>query len=182
MAKNTRHNVPKRRKREQKTNYKKRLTLLKKRSPRLVVRISNKYIFAQLVEYNPDGDKTIISFSSKGLKKYGWEYSFKNVPAAYLTGRMIAGKIIEKGIKNAVLDIGMNSFSFRFKAVLKGIIDQGLDVPHGEKTEFPDELHLKGETITAYMKNKKSTAQFSSYKNNNITKKFDDIIKKIEGK
>ncbi len=116
------------------------------------------------------------------LKKYGWEYSFKNVPAAYLTGRMIAVKVMDAGIKNAVLDIGMNKFSFRLKAVLKGIIDQGLNIPHGEKTEFPDQQHLEGGKIMEYIKNKKNPAQFSAYKDDNMTKKFDNILKKIEGK
>ena len=55
MANKKTYTVPFRRKREGKTNYKKRLGLLKSKSLRLVVRKSNKHILVQLV------DQTIFS-------------------------------------------------------------------------------------------------------------------------
>ena len=53
------------RKREGKTNYKKRLKLLQSRTTRLVIRKSNKHIIAQLTNYYPDGDKVVVGVNSK---------------------------------------------------------------------------------------------------------------------
>ncbi len=49
--------VPHRRKREAKTNYKKRLALLKSGEYRLVLRKTTNTMIAQIVEYHVDGDK-----------------------------------------------------------------------------------------------------------------------------
>jgi large subunit ribosomal protein L18 len=61
----TRRTVPYRRKREGKTNYKKRLEYLKSKSTRLVIRKTNKHVIMQLVQYHPDGDHVLIGVSSK---------------------------------------------------------------------------------------------------------------------
>jgi large subunit ribosomal protein L18 len=82
MVKDKIQNVPFRRRREQKTNYKKRLALLKSRKNRLVVRIFNKNIIAQLIEYSPDGDKVLASAYSQDLEKQGWKQSHSNTSAA----------------------------------------------------------------------------------------------------
>ena len=86
MVTNTTYSVKFRRRRENKTNYKKRLNLIKSKEIRLVLRPTNKYVIAQLVEFHQDGDKIIVSANSKDLKKYGWNISCSNTPAAYLTG------------------------------------------------------------------------------------------------
>ena len=78
--------VPYRRKRENKTNYLKRLKLLLSRKGRLVVRFTNRKVVAQLVEFTPKGDKVLVATDSFALRKLGWQYSCKNLPAAYLTG------------------------------------------------------------------------------------------------
>ena len=57
----------KRRRREGRTNYTKRLILLKGNAPRLVVRKSNKYILLQIVESSHAQDKILISVSTKDL-------------------------------------------------------------------------------------------------------------------
>ena len=67
--------MPFRRRREGKTNYKKRLKLLLSKKPRLVVRKSLKYIRAQIVEFDKKGDKTLASAFSRELKKLGWKYA-----------------------------------------------------------------------------------------------------------
>ncbi|NJL44232.1 MAG: 50S ribosomal protein L18, partial [Nitrosarchaeum sp.] len=58
-----------RRKSEGRTNYKRRLALLKSRLPRVVARRTNKHMLLQLVEYVPSGDLVRVGISSKVLEK-----------------------------------------------------------------------------------------------------------------
>ena len=81
-----------RRKQQGKTDYKKRLALLKSGLPRLVIRGSNKNMQVQLVEYQEDGDKVLATTRASDLKKQGWNKSTGNLPAAYLTGLLLAKK------------------------------------------------------------------------------------------
>ena len=74
-----------RRKREGRTDYKKRLKMLISGIPRLVVRRTNKNIIVQVVDYSADGDKVIVTTNSSELSKLGWKHATGNIPAAYLT-------------------------------------------------------------------------------------------------
>lgn len=143
------------RKRKGKTNYKKRLKLLLASRPRLVVRKSLKNILVQIVEYGGKGDKVIVSVHSCELKKYGWEKSRCNLPSSYLVGMLIGDKAKKKGLKEAVLDIGLqNSIKgSRIYALLKGCIDSGLDVPHS-KNVLPKEDRVNGKHIKDFDVNK----------------------------
>jgi large subunit ribosomal protein L18 len=127
MSKKT-TNVPYRRKREGKTDYKKRLALLKSGSHRLVVRKSVDNISAQIVEYHPDGDKVIASAHSRELIGKGWKLSRKSVPAAYLTGLLLGKKAKEDG--EIIADFGMHPSTpgSRLYAVVKGALDAGIKV------------------------------------------------------
>ena len=165
----TKYTVQFRRKRDQKTNYKKRLALLKSRKPRVVIRKQNKQIIIQLVAYEPGGDKILSSTTSLELKKQGWKHGTKNLPAAYLTGLLFASKAA-KVKKEAVLDMGLQTprkGSVIFSA-LKGVIDGGLKVPASEEI-FPDESRIKGEHIASYLDKHKS-----------ITKDFEELTKKLK--
>lgn len=144
----TRRTVPYRRKREGKTNYKKRLELLKGKEARLVVRRTNKHIIMQLVEYHPDGDKILLGVSSKVLESMGWAHSGKNIPAAYLTGLLLGKTAATKKITKAHLDLGLRTpiIGSRLYAALKGAIDAGLDVP-ASKEVFPTEERIAGKHI-----------------------------------
>ncbi len=148
MAKNAIYRVKMRRRREGKTDYRKRLALLKSGMPRAVVRKTNTRIIVQFVEYNVDGDKVLVTVTSDILKKYGWNGSFKSIPAAYLAGYLAGKKALEKGIDEAVLDIGRHvaAKGGRLFAALKGIVDAGVYVPHGDDI-FPDEDRLSGKHI-----------------------------------
>src|SRR3989344_2841425 len=95
-----------RRKREQKTNYTKRLYLLMSRKPRVVVRLTNTRVIAQVVRHAPTGDLVVVGVDSAALTKFGWNYSGKNLPAAYLTGLLLAKLALKKGITEAILDAG----------------------------------------------------------------------------
>ncbi len=137
-----------RRRREGKTNYKKRLAMLKSGKPRLVIRNTNTKITAQVIEYARTGDRTIASALSSELKKYGWKGNCANTPAAYLTGFLCAKKAIQKGTEDAVADIGIRipvKGSRPFAAV-KGAIDAGLGMNAGEKI-FPKEDRITGRHI-----------------------------------
>lgn len=136
--------IPYRRKREGRTNYKKRLALLKSGLPRVVIRPSNKYIVMQLVEYQPDGDKITLTVSSKKLD--GWKHGAKSLPAAYLTGLSFAK---QTKAKKAIVDIGLEKHraGTRICAAIKGLVDGGLDVPVSEEI-FPKEDRLMGKHIS----------------------------------
>jgi large subunit ribosomal protein L18 len=165
MATGPRYRVSFRRKREGRTDYQKRLRLIISEKPRLVVRKTSNHVTAQVVKHESKGDRTIASGHSKTLKKYGWDGSTSNIPAAYLTGFICAQNAIEKGIKEAVLDIGLVPPVRKSKifAVLKGALDAGMDIPHSEKV-LPDKTRIKGEHI----------------KPEKTTKKFDETLKKIK--
>lgn len=149
------------------TNYEKRLNLLKSRKTRVVIRKSNRYIQIQFIEYVNKGDKVLTTVSSKNLKKLGWKYSCKNLPAAYLVG-FYSGKIAkERKIEEAILDLGLyyiTKGSILF-AALKGIVDSGLKVPHSPEI-FPNENRLKGDNS----KNKDT-----------IKKDFEAVLLRIKG-
>ena len=91
MAKGPKYRVKFRREREGKTDYKKRLALLKSRLPRFVVRVSNKNVLCQVIAHEGAGDKAVASCSSKELAKLGWKASRSNIPAAYLVGYLFQG-------------------------------------------------------------------------------------------
>jgi large subunit ribosomal protein L18 len=148
MKNPTKYTVRHRRKREGKTNYKKRLELLKSRKDRLVIRKTNKQIILQIIRYEPDGDKAIVTVGSSELKKKGWKHSCKNLPACYLAGMLLTQKAKAKNIGEAILDLGLQTphSGSKLYAALKGAIDAGLAIPANEKI-FPSEERLKGKHI-----------------------------------
>ncbi len=148
MAKNAIFTVKFRRKREGKTNYKKRLELLKSDINRLVIRRSNNSITIQLVRYEPDGDKVLFTFNSKKLESFGWKYSKKSLPAAYLAGLAAGKQILKLGFTDAILDLGLQSplKGSKLYSALKGIVDVGFNVPHS-KNIFPSEERISGQHI-----------------------------------
>lgn len=123
------------RKRQGKTDYKKRLALLKSRKLRFVVRKSLKNILIQIVKYEPDGDKILVSAHSNQLKKFGWKSHKGNKQSAYLTGLLAGVKAKKQNINEAILDLGLtpsikNSVCY---AAVKGAIDAGLKIPSSKE-------------------------------------------------
>lgn len=143
-----------RRRRENKTDYKARLTLLKSGLPRIVVRKTNQYVILQLVESREAQDHILCAVNSKELLKYGWpassKGSLKSAPAAYLTGYAFGCKIKKMNVKNVILDIGlaMSTKGSRIYAAVKGLIDSGVEVPCSEDI-LPKEDRISGK----HMKN-----------------------------
>tara|TARA_B110000495_G_scaffold201486_1_gene219051 strand:- start:1266 stop:1778 length:513 start_codon:yes stop_codon:yes gene_type:complete len=140
------------------TDYRRRMKLLRGDKLRAVVRISNTQTTCQLVEFNPEGDLVITSVNGKTLvDKYSWptDASRKSVPASYLTGFALAKNAIAAGHESAILDIGLSASSTgsRVFAALKGMVDAGLDIPHGDQV-FPDEDRINGAHIDDSMADK----------------------------
>lgn len=142
------------RRRENKTDYKLRTNLLKSGVPRVVIRKTNKYFIAQIVESNEAQDKVIMGVTSKDLIEKGWNEKFggslKSIPAGYLTGLLLAKKV-KKG--SFIVDLGMARTigGSRIFAVVKGLIDGGLNI-NADKKAFPSEERLKGEHLKPEVK------------------------------
>jgi len=153
-AKGPKYSVPFRRRREGKTDYRARRALILSKMPRIVARGSLKHMTVQVVNAKVEGDEVLASAHSKELvRDYGWKGACGNVPAAYLTGLLCGLKALQKGIKKAILDIGLRTpvKGSRVFAVLKGALDAGLEVPHSEEV-LPDDSRIKGEHIANYAK------------------------------
>lgn len=160
------------RRREGKTDYyaRKRLVVQDKNkynTPkyRLVVRISNKDITAQVVAAKIQGDVVICQANARELPRYGVKLGLTNYAAAYCTGLLLARRVLKQlkldsmyegqkevdgeqfnvededdqpGALRAYLDVGLarTSTGARIFGVMKGACDGGIDIPHSTK-RFP---------------------------------------------
>ena len=147
--------IQKRRRRENKTDYAKRIKLLKGGKPRIVFRKSNRYVVAQYVKSSEAQDKVEFGVTSRDLIGFGWPKessgSLKSIPAAYLTGFLMGKKILDKKAENPIIDFGMNRMLYKTKtyAFLKGVIDSGIKIDSKEEI-FPEQDRIEGK----HMKNK----------------------------
>ena len=146
----------KRRRKECKTDYKKRFELLKGGLPRVVFRKTNKYLIVQYVVSKDAQDKIIFGLDSRELLKYGWPESkkggLKSIPASYLTGYLTGKEILSKNLENKpITDFGMARMIHKTRAYafIQGLIDSGIKI-ECEKETFSGESRIKGE----HLKNK----------------------------
>lgn len=180
LVKNTayfkRYQTQFRRRREGKTDYyaRKRLILQDKdkyNTPkyRLVGRVSNRYVIAQIVYSTLKGDRVLSSATSREFKRWGVNAGLSSYPAAYSTGLLLARRLLKElkmdtlypGVNNitgektdvsenanderrpfkAVLDVGLarTTVGNRVFSILKGATDGGLYVPHSV-TRFPGQV------------------------------------------
>ena len=149
MKHGPRYYIKPRRQREGKTDYRRRLRLLKSRKTRIVVRNSLKNICIQFVEYDEIGDKILASAISKELtKNYQWDYSTSTTPAAYLTGLLAAKRARDSGVNEGVLDIGrqLPVKGSKVFAALKGVLDAGIECPHNDD-KLPNEDRILGKHL-----------------------------------
>jgi len=174
MARNARYRVQLRRRREGKTDYHARKALVVSGRPRLVARKSNKNMVAQIVIAKPHGDEVLAAAHSSELKKkFGWKASTGNVPSAYLTGLLCGLRAKKEGVTEAVLDIGLipPTKGSRLFATLSGVLDAGLEVPHGEEKLVKERIN--GVHIALYGKklgagSESYSAKFSAYLGQNL--------------
>ena len=154
--------MPLKRRREKKTNYKRRLGLLKSEKTRLVIRKRLSNISVQFINFKREGDQTIAAAFSSELKKLGWNRT-GNIPASYLTGLLAGKRAKDKKIEEAILDLGLQTSTkgSRIYAALKGVLDSGVNIPHSKEI-LPNEDRIKGKHISK-----------------DVEKQFEDIRKKI---
>ncbi|MFX0022933.1 MAG: 50S ribosomal protein L18 [Candidatus Hermodarchaeota archaeon] len=185
-----------RRRTEGKTDYHKRLRLLKSRKLRVVVRATNNHMRVQVVQSKLAGDKVLVSAFSKELPlKFDWNANTGNVPAAYLTGYLAGTRAKKQNIQEAIFDLGIFYHRNRVLAACKGVIDSGINIPYKEEF-FPESLEdrVKGAHIEYYAKTLKSDEpekyeqKFSGYINKSkvnplkISQLFSNSLKLIENK
>lgn len=142
-----------RRRREGKTDYRKRRGMIFGRTPFLAVRVSGRYIYAQILKPAPQGDLTLCSASSRNLAKFGWKGSAKNLPSAFLTGYHLGKLAKEKKVNDVILYSGVGRFvhGSRIASVVKGAKEAGLDISVGEDI-LPADERVKGTHVEEYAK------------------------------
>jgi large subunit ribosomal protein L18 len=173
------------------TDYRLRLKLLLSGKPRLVLRRSNRYIYAQLVLSQTGSDKTFTSASSKELIKFGYPAGLTSAPACYLTGLLMAKRVLKLGFKEAILDMGLihHVAKSNLYAFVKGCRDGGLEIPCSEEV-LPEEFRISGGHIAEYAKllkandQEKYTKQFSHFISANVQPEnlvdvFNEVKRKI---
>jgi large subunit ribosomal protein L18 len=156
--------VPFRRRREGQTDYRVRSRLLRSGKTRAVVRKTLTQTIVQFVSVDAAGDKVLAAAQSRELKEHGWSAGTGNLPAAYLTGFLAGRRASAKGLKEAVLDIGVQrpSKGGRLFAALQGLLDAGVAVPHS-----PDVLPTKERVRGAHI-------------GDEVGKLFDTVKSKLE--
>ncbi len=176
MSSGATYKVPFKRRQEGRTDYGQRLALLKSGKPRLVVRKSNSNTQVQLVVQGDQGDETLAHAHTGELEEYGWEAPTGNLPAAYLAGH-IAGERALEHHDEAVLDVGLNHVTpqNRVFAALKGAVDAGLEVPHGDDV-MPEWERVRGEHIAEGVEYEGRDVDTSD-----VPEMFDDVLEELEG-
>lgn len=151
MAEGPGYEVPLRRRREGRTDYGKRLKMLKSGKHRAVVRIANNNARVQIVGYGPDGDETVASAFAPQLEAFGWDHHRGNIPAAYLTGFLAGKRAIAEGVDGAIADIGVyeRQGGSRYYAAVQGLQDAGLAID-ADEAMFPVEERVTGGHAAAY--------------------------------
>ncbi|XP_062207757.1 large ribosomal subunit protein uL18y-like [Phragmites australis] len=176
---------------------------------RFVVRFTNKDITAQIISATITGDMVLAAAYSHELPRYGLEVGLTNYAAAYCTGLLLARRVLklrdldqeyegnveatgedfsvepadERRPFRALLDVGLirTTTGNRVFGALKGALDGGLDIPHGEKRfagfkkdekQLDAEIHRKyiyGGHVADYMRTladeepEKYQSHFSEY-------------------
>jgi len=146
MSVGPRYRVHFRRRREGKTDYRVRLRLLTSGEPRAVVRFSGRRVRVAIVRYDPGGDRVVAAAESTELARLGFPVaSLSTTPAAYLTAYLAGLRSKSAGEGSAILDTGIRhpTEGGRLSAALKGLLDSGVEIPHGEGG-FPSAQRLGG--------------------------------------
>ncbi len=146
MSTGPRYRVHFRRRREGKTDYRVRLRLLRSGQSRAVVRCSGRRVRVSIVAFDPVGDRVVAAADSAELGRIDFPATrIASTPAAYLTGLLAGLRAKSGGTAEAVLDVGLRrpTPGGRLSAALKGLLDAGIDIPHG-KEGFPTPDRLNG--------------------------------------
>jgi large subunit ribosomal protein L18 len=103
------------------------------------------------VDWAASGDLVKVTMTGSDLmKKYGWpeDFSQKSVPASYLVGFAMGKAAMAQGCEEAVLDVGLAATPTggRVFAALKGMVDAGMNIPHGDHV-LPGDDRINGAHI-----------------------------------
>jgi large subunit ribosomal protein L18 len=190
MARGPRYSVLFRRRRNGRTNFHYRKSLILSNQPRFAVRISLRNVKVQTINAELIGDTILCSAQSSELvKDFNWRGGTGNIPAAYLTGFLAGKKALQNGLSAGVLDIGVTNsiYGNRSYATLKGLVDAGIDIPHNEKV-YPPEERIRGEHIANYAKyladqeTPEPPQQFNLYKKRGLNpQKFPSHFDQVKG-
>jgi large subunit ribosomal protein L18 len=169
-----------RRRREARTDYHQRLRLLKSGKPRLVARVSNRHVRAQLITPGPAGDETHAAATSADLDEFGWEAPTGNLPSAYLTGYLAGARALDAGVEEAVLDIGLKAATPGNKAfaVQEGAIDAGVEIPHNDSV-LADWSRTRGERIAAYAEERDEPLYAGDFDATDLPDHFDEVRERL---
>jgi large subunit ribosomal protein L18 len=181
------------RRRQGKTDYRKRRGMIIGGKPFLTIRVSNKYVYGQILKPTTSGDLTLCESSSRNLgKSYGWKGAPKNLPAAYLTGYLLGKKALKSELSEATVYSGVARFvhGSRMASFLGGVKDAGLNLEVDEES-LPEEGRMKGGHIATYaskleaedksLYQKRFSRILSSGSSpSDISKNFDDVKSTIE--
>lgn len=139
------YRVPYRRRREGRTDYRRRARLLRGGKPRAIVRKTLNQTIVQIVQTADPGDRVLASAASRELRKHGWDIGTGNIPAAYLTGYLAGRRAVGAGVSEAVLDIGLHAPTkgARVFGALRGLLDAGVKIAHGREI-LPSDERLHG--------------------------------------
>ena len=178
-----------RRRKEGKTDYRKRKAAIISRMILAAPRISGKNVSVQFISPEIIGDRVVISSHSRELSKYGWNGSRNSLPAAYLTGLLAGLKGVSKKVNGVVMYVGVARFvnGSRLASIVKGIQDSGIKIV-ADEASLPTDDRIRGEHIAAYSKSfsdeKELKGRFSGIISSGLSpgdypKHFDDVHKKI---
>lgn len=103
------------------------------------------------MDWAASGDLVKVTMTGSDLmKKYGWpeDFSQKSVPASYLVGFAMGKAAMAQGCEEAVLDVGLAATPTggRVFAALKGMVDAGMNIPHGDHV-LPGDDRINGAHI-----------------------------------
>jgi large subunit ribosomal protein L18 len=121
------------------------------KQPFLSVRISGRYIYAQILRPTAKGDITLCSASSRDLPKFGWKGASKNLPGAFLTGFRLGQLAKNSKVESVVLysSVGRFVHGSRIASVVSGAKQAGLQISVDEES-LPDEERTQGKHIAEY--------------------------------
>jgi large subunit ribosomal protein L18 len=130
----------------------------------------------QVINADLKGDRILVSAHTGQLASYGWKYNTGNIPSAYLTGYLCGLRAKNKKITECILDVGILVHKHRIYAAVKGFLDAGMSVPHGESlfAKANLESRMNGDHIKQYAEfvkkedKKKFEKEFSGYLKNGL--------------
>jgi large subunit ribosomal protein L18 len=145
--------IPFRRKREGKTNYDKRMKLLKSGQIRLLVSYGSKGIRAQAIKFNLKGDEILADATANLLREFGWKFTCPNLPTSYLFGYYFGKLLVEKKVSLVIFDTGMVTpkKGGKYYAFAKGVVDSKISMQINPEV-FPSEERIKGSHISGHAK------------------------------